>query len=178
MWLCLRLLAIAGIVMFIANLQLRSETQITRSSRLALLVDTSLSMGLRDQAVGNSMGSLDRRIDEVVESLKSQPTLAELCREHDVAVYEFGGEDNPKQIASFGRTGKDETEFTARALSPTERLNNQLENVRPLRWALIGFLVLFVLSLIRWIRNLKSDESPETRGLADLPQPHWLWLSS
>ena len=44
----LRLLTIATVALFVANPGQRSETRIVKPSRLAILMDNSLSMGLMD----------------------------------------------------------------------------------------------------------------------------------
>ena len=46
--LLLRLTAFAGILFFFLNLERLTEETLTRNSRVLLLADTSLSMGLRD----------------------------------------------------------------------------------------------------------------------------------
>ena len=105
--LTLRFLVLIGLLLFVFNLQLRTATQVTRKSRLAVLVDTSLSMGLRDPSAIRSEGltnnKYERRIDEVIESFESNVTLATLAQQHELTIYTFGENDRPSPIAELGR---------------------------------------------------------------------------
>ena len=80
----LRTIALAGILLFVLNPILRSETRITKNSRLAVLVDTSLSMGLKDNSGG---AELPRRIDQVISAFQSSPSITKLREHHDVTIY-------------------------------------------------------------------------------------------
>ena len=63
----LRTIALACILLFVLNPMLRSETRLTKNSRLAVLVDTSLSMGLKDNSAGVEF---PRRIDDVIKAFQ------------------------------------------------------------------------------------------------------------
>ena len=65
--LLLRLTAFAGILFFFLNLERLTEETLTRNSRVLLLADTSLSMGLQDVEDPATPGS--SRINQVVEEL-------------------------------------------------------------------------------------------------------------
>lgn len=95
----LRIFAFLGLLVFFLNLEKRTERQIIKNSRVLVLADTSLSMGLRDE--GNSVPI--SRVDAVAQELKKGDLLTELREVHDVVVYRFDEEDKPVEIASFAK---------------------------------------------------------------------------
>lgn len=102
----LRLLVIGCVVLYVLNPGKRSETRIVKSSKLAVLVDTSLSMGLADEVPGTggvrSQGP--RRIDQVVKWLNGNDELDRLRLEHDIEVYQFGDQGQPQLLVELPRT--------------------------------------------------------------------------
>jgi hypothetical protein len=103
--LLLRLLAIAGILIFFLDLQKRTEQKVTRASKLAVLVDTSLSMTmpqLDDDAdpTMSSVGS-QSRIASVQETFATSRLLGQLQKNHDVNVLRFDQSARPSVVASF-----------------------------------------------------------------------------
>ena len=84
---CLRMLAIAGMVLFFLNPVKRIDQQVTTDSHVLLLVDTSQSMSVEDESTDDA--SKTTRAAAVVETLTESP-LVELFREqHDVALAVF-----------------------------------------------------------------------------------------
>ncbi len=92
----LRLTALIGIFVFFFDIQKRAEQRITRNSRVAVLVDTSLSMSLASE-----QDSPDSRIASVVRNLTETPVIADLMERHDVTVYRFDQLSRPTPVASF-----------------------------------------------------------------------------
>ena len=99
--LLLRLTAFAGILFFFLNLERLTEQTLTRNSRVLLLADTSLSMGLRDVDDPSATGT--SRIDQVVEELTGGTLIDELRQQHDVVVYRFDQSNRPLELATFPR---------------------------------------------------------------------------
>jgi len=99
--LLLRLTAFAGILFFFLNLERLTEQTLTRNSRVLLLADTSLSMGLRDVDDPSATGS--SRMDQVVEELTGGTLMDELRQQHDVVVYRFDQSNRPLELATFPR---------------------------------------------------------------------------
>ena len=99
--LLLRLTAFAGILFFFLNLERLTEQTLTRNSRVLLLADTSLSMGLRDVDDPSASGS--SRMDQVVEELTGGTLMDELRQQHDVVVYRFDQSNRPLELATFPR---------------------------------------------------------------------------
>ncbi len=100
--LILRLAAFLGIFFFFLDLQKRTEQKTIRPSRLAVLVDTSLSMSLPEN--NDSTASTDRpRMAAVLESLQNSSWLDQMRRLHDVSVYRFDQSPRAQLVASFTR---------------------------------------------------------------------------
>ncbi len=97
----LRLLTIATVVLFVANPGQRSETRIVKPSRLAVLLDSSLSMGLMEPV---SKGSSERtvRFQQLVDWIEG-PSVEGLQADHQVSIYRFGDADQPKLIKEFSK---------------------------------------------------------------------------
>jgi hypothetical protein len=110
--LSLRLLAILGILVFFLDLQKRSEQILTRPSKLAILVDTSLSMTMPQSDDDNRMQGQDtgaNRIAAVQELFSSSPLLNDLRSKHDITVYRFDQSSRPAPIASFPKPVAEES---------------------------------------------------------------------
>jgi hypothetical protein len=103
--LALRLAAIAGLVLYFFQLDKRSEQRVTRNSRVAILVDTSLSMTLPGTPSASGLASNITRAEEAARLVADSPALAELAAQHDVTVYRFDQVARPQQVASLLRTG-------------------------------------------------------------------------
>ena len=91
--LSLRLLAFAGLVIYFLGPEKRSEARIVKPSRLAVLVDTSLSMGLSDSTDNPPPR---QRIETVVNLVQNSDVLRELNQQHELLIYRFGEQDRPE----------------------------------------------------------------------------------
>jgi hypothetical protein len=100
--LLLRLIALIGIVVFFMDLQRRSEQKLVRPSRVAVLIDTSLSMSLpyANATVGANTAA---RIDTVVDFLKTSSVVPDLRKEHDLAVYRFDQTQRPTLLTATAK---------------------------------------------------------------------------
>ena len=108
--LVLRLTALIGLLLFFFDLQKRSEQKLVVPSRLAVLVDTSLSMSLPLASIGEG-----NRIDAVTDFLSKSPLLPQLQSQHDVSVYRFDATQRPVLVASFAKlpSGADANDLAA-----------------------------------------------------------------
>lgn len=100
--LMLRLFALLGILFFFLDLQKRTEQQVTRPSKLAVLVDTSLSMTM-PQTDDESADAQTSRIGAIQQLFKSSPVLKQLQQNHDVTVYRFDQSVRPAAVATFAK---------------------------------------------------------------------------
>lgn len=84
----LRAGALLGLLIIYLQPQWRTEREVTENSRVLLLVDTSLSMGLPASDYTESPGG-GSRADEVVEAVERRGLLDALSERHDVVVQRF-----------------------------------------------------------------------------------------
>ncbi len=98
--LVLRLAALVGLLAFYMHLEKRSEQKVVHNSRVLVLVDTSLSMGLHD-ATGSAVPASPNRLQQVVEVLDDGKWLDSLRARHDVQLARFDADMN--RIASLGK---------------------------------------------------------------------------
>ena len=133
----LRIAAFSGLMLFFLNPEKRSETEITKDSRAAVLIDTSLSMGLTDpNEDGTDNSNSPRRIDQVTRTLQTTELIDRLSRKHEVTVYRFGEESQPEAIATFP---KQESLSTTKSKVEKDRLELKESLVVSRRIAFVAF---------------------------------------
>ncbi len=98
--LVLRLAALAGLLVFYLHLEKRTEQKIVHNSRVLVMVDSSLSMGLHD-ATASAVPATPNRLEEVVTVLDDGRLLDELRKRHDVHLARFDADLN--RVATLGK---------------------------------------------------------------------------
>lgn len=94
----LRLTVLVALVFFFLGLQRRAQQRVTRSSEVAILVDTSQSMSLAD--------SLDPSAQQMSRAARAASMLGEsdllkkLEAQHRVTIYSFDEDSDPKELES------------------------------------------------------------------------------
>ncbi len=148
-----KLLALVGLLIFFLGPEKRSETRVVKPSRLTLLFDNSLSMGLVDpeSAAGQ------RRIDQLVELLESTSLLEDLNQQHELTLYRFGESSKPEQFAKVKK--KQPTALIES--SSTEIEDAVLQRSRRIIWAglVVVGLSLLALALSVTLRLLSKGEN-------------------
>jgi hypothetical protein len=112
--LTLRVIAFAGLLIYYLDPVKRTEQKQVRNSRVLVLVDTSMSMGLHD-AEGSAIPATPTRLEQVASVLETAERggsglLAKLREKHDIVVARFDSELSrvqaigkiPKQTATDG----------------------------------------------------------------------------
>jgi hypothetical protein len=94
----LRLGAIAALVAAYLDLERKAEHEIVLPSRVAVLVDTSASMTLRDEAEGPPGGAAPTRAERALAVLESGGLLAALAPRHEVSVWRFDADAEPLTV--------------------------------------------------------------------------------
>jgi len=117
----MRLFVVAALVIYFLGPEKRTESRLIKDSRIAVLVDTSLSMGLRDEL---ETGRSDTRTEEVVRWIDSQQPIQRLRQKHEVSVYRFDDLGRPEPIASFAKAGMDSQQNSA---TPETQIGEELE---------------------------------------------------
>ncbi|AMV33660.1 hypothetical protein VN12_16145 [Pirellula sp. SH-Sr6A] len=155
--LALRILAIIGILVFFFDLQKRTEKQITRASKLAVLVDTSLSMTMPQQEREGGAEIIDpaaSRIAAVQKLFRDDPILKQFQQKHDVAVYRFDQSTRPTAVANFLKP------------RPTDQgsVDNRLAVWQSVRWAAWGGTLLLGVSaavlLVSLVVRVRGNSTP------------------
>jgi hypothetical protein len=90
----LRLVALAGLLIFFLGLERRTTTEVVHNSQVVLLVDVSQSMGL-SEGDGGAADAGGTRAAAVVKALADSPFVAELRKTHDVNIARFDEEVEP-----------------------------------------------------------------------------------
>jgi hypothetical protein len=99
----LRLLTLVALLIVALIPQERKSRTISQHSRVAVLVDTSVSMSRQDKDLGlpsNPDGTARSRADIVRELLEKSPLLEALRQTHDVAVSTFDSQSTQQQLLS------------------------------------------------------------------------------
>jgi hypothetical protein len=87
----LRLVALAGLLAFYLQPEKRTEQRVVRNSRVLVLIDSSLSMGLHD-ATASAVPASPNRLEEVVAVLDKGKLVEKLREKHDVHLARFDAE--------------------------------------------------------------------------------------
>ncbi len=145
--LVLRLTALLGILIFFLDLQKRSEQRVTRASKVAVLVDTSLSMTMPvDDSVAALSVNSTSRIASVQKDLSQSTLLSDLQQRHDTTVYRFDQSAKPTVVASFLKP------------KPSQRTDEASEGfqktLRTLRWVTWSGTVALAIALTAMLMGL------------------------
>ncbi len=92
----LRTVAFLGLLILYLQPQWRTQREVVRNSRVVLLVDMSLSMGLSDEVGGTSS-----RARQIAATLEKTDLLPQLRKTHDVVVMRF--DEDIKQVISLDK---------------------------------------------------------------------------
>lgn len=99
----LRVSALVGLLLFFLQLDKRTEQRVVRDSRVAVLVDTSMSMSLPGTPSKVGVSSSISRSEEILRLVGQSDFLRELAKEHQVAVYRFDQESRPAAVAALNK---------------------------------------------------------------------------
>lgn len=98
----LRLAAFAGLLVVYLKPQWRNEVDKVENSRVLLLVDTSLSMGLHDGDVSSTPDE-PSRLQKLAQALQRSDFIRQLRRKHDVEVLRF--DQDSQRLVSLTKLG-------------------------------------------------------------------------
>jgi hypothetical protein len=103
----LRTATFFGLLVMFLQPHWRSEREVVRNSRVLLLVDTSLSMGLSD-GQSTAGGESRTRSGQIAAALAKTDFLARLRKTHDVAVFPFSEDVNADRVVTLGKVEMEE----------------------------------------------------------------------
>jgi len=136
--LMLRLTTIVAIVFFFFGLQRRAQQRVTRTSEVAVLVDTSQSMSLPGSSAAGA--GTATRASRVAAVLGESTLLADLEKSHRVTVYAFDDEAEPRELETRAIATTSET--------PTIADNDDFLSPKTSRIAILGALCLIGMALL------------------------------
>ena len=139
--LLLRGLAFAGVLVTFLGLEQHGERQLTRDSRVILLFDTSLSMGIHDASQPDTLSR--NRLQQVVDGLMQSDLIQDLRRLHHVIAYRFDQTPTPVELASLPKLAK-QNDTSLDTVSAADQLAAVLPQIRA--W-FVASLVLFASGL-------------------------------
>jgi hypothetical protein len=99
----LRIAALVGLLLYFFQFDRRTEQRVVRDSRVAVLVDTSLSMTLPAAPSESGVASNYSRAEEVVRLLGQSQFLKELSQLHEFVVYRFDQAVRPTPVAAMAK---------------------------------------------------------------------------
>ncbi len=102
--LLLRMAALSGILLYFFQLDRRTEQRVVRDSKVAILVDTSLSMSLPGTPSQTGVASSLSRSDEALRLIGQSDLLQQLSAKHQLSVYRFDSTPRPIPIAALNKS--------------------------------------------------------------------------
>ncbi|RCS55946.1 hypothetical protein DTL42_00720 [Bremerella cremea] len=140
----LRTAALLGLLFFFFNLEKKTQREVRENSRVAILVDTSQSMGLPDQRPGSGTDPTSRA-DQAITLLSQSEIIPQLRQQHDVSVLTFDNAAPPQSVAFFHRTGEPETVLEQEASATYQQ---QWDELTWITWTGIGVAATGLLLLL------------------------------
>ncbi len=161
--LILRLTALAGIVLFFFQLQKRTDERVVRPSRVAMLIDTSLSMTLPADFPKTPTDQPPTRIESVINEIKSGKLLPSLTQGHEVIVYRFDSQSRPLQLAQFSRLNQEDSSQSTNMVD-----DRVIANARLLAWVASVLLGISCIAFLFGLIGRASGWNQERFGLGYL----------
>ncbi|MGE0760249.1 MAG: VWA domain-containing protein [Pirellulaceae bacterium] len=171
--LLLRLVALGGILFFFLDLEKREERRLVRNSRAAVLVDTSLSMGVRDSGPDGSR----QRIEDVIHGFGQDQLLGDLRKQHDVVVYRFDQQATPVEIVSLSRTTSPAAADSSGSGAPLADATRDARHIALLGGVLLALAI--ILLCVHWLRGSGKTGVTSPAPGGELPEgeaPDGSWL--
>ncbi len=102
--LLLRLAALSGLLLYFFQLDKRTEQRVVKDSRVAVLVDTSLSMSLPGTPSSIGVTNTQSRSGEVAAMLGQSDFLKQLALRHQLTVFRFDQQSRPVMLGAIEKT--------------------------------------------------------------------------
>lgn len=105
LWL-LRIAALAGLLLYFLQFDKRTEQRVVRDSRVAVLIDTSLSMSQPGTPSSIGVANPRTRTEEAVSVLAQTDFLRRLSERHQLSVYRFDQQPRPPLLAALEKRNR------------------------------------------------------------------------
>lgn len=140
----LRVTAMLGLLFFFFNLEKKTQREVRENSRVAVMVDTSQSMGLSDEAPGPGSDPTSRA-DKAISLVSQSELLEELRKNHDVSVLTFDDSSPPQSVAFFPRSAEAQVD-TQKTQSAT--FDQQWAEMTWITWTGVGLVAFGLVTLL------------------------------
>ncbi len=144
----LRLTTFIGLLIFFLDIEKRTERKQTTPSRVAIMIDTSQSMGLSDESTEGSTAP-ESRLTGIVKELAGGSLLKDLRTKHDVSVYRFDQASTPEPIGLFPKDKSETSETTSSAETGWLKSRDEARTMYSVAGVILGFALLTF--LMHWI---------------------------
>lgn len=141
----LRLTTIIAVVFFFFGLQRRAQQRVTRTSEVAVVVDTSQSMSL--PASSSPGAGAATRSAQAAAILEQSSLLSDLEKSHRVTVYAFDDEAEPRELES--RSSLSQAAAKSKSVDRSDQVTNATSRTAVLgALCLVGLLLLVMASFV------------------------------
>ncbi len=110
--LLLRLAALTGLLLVFFQLDKRTEQRVVKESRVAVLVDTSLSMSLPGTPSLIGVSNTQSRADEATSLFAQSDFLQRMAARHQLSIFRFDQQSRPVMLGAIERTAEGVAETT------------------------------------------------------------------
>lgn len=104
----LRLAALVGLLLYFLQLDKRTEQRVVRDSRIAVLVDTSLSMSLPGTPTSIGIASSQTRAAEAASLFSQSDFLQKMSAAHQLSIYRFDQLTRPVIIGAIEKQSEED----------------------------------------------------------------------
>ncbi len=118
----LRIAAMAGLLLYFFQFDRRTEQRVVRDSRVAVLVDTSLSMTLSGEPSQSGLANSFTRAEEAARFVGQSDFLRQLSQQHEVSIYRFDQTPRPTPIAALPKQAASSAEQNEQSTSAQQEL--------------------------------------------------------
>ncbi len=142
----LRVAALTGLLLYFFQFDKRTEQRVVRNSRVAVLVDTSMSMSQPGTPSAIGVTNIQTRTAEVASLLSQSDFLKRLSDRHQLSVYRFDQQPRPPLLGAFEKRGAATGDSAAEAAG-TEPTQLADARHRLLVACIVGGIALLLLSV-------------------------------
>lgn len=136
----LRIAAFVGILLYFLQFDKRTERRIVRDSRVAILIDTSMSMSLPGTPSAAGVANSLSRAEEATRLVGQSEFLQQLAKQHQLTVYRFDQRPRPTALAALNKTPSEASKLMTGPTDASLEGSLQRGRRRMLAAAMVGAL--------------------------------------
>ena len=151
----LRLAAFVGILLYFLQLEKRTEQRVVRHSKVAVLVDTSLSMSAPGTPSPSGVPADWNRAEEAARLLDRTPLLDQLSDAHEITVYRFDQSSRPTPLQTIEK--RSSQSGSSEQSMPGEADSGSLVALQTARRIVLAAMLVLGLSLVMITISLSAQ---------------------